>query len=89
MFHLMTQGFVGSFALFDCSSVEDCSSENAIFSYSCDRIDQNTLIDASSHNLNSTIQEGFLVHSNNVNDSIMSLGGVEMFFPLMVLSVSQ
>ena len=42
-------------------------------------------MDVSSHNLNATIQEGgLLIHSKNVNDSIVSLGGVVMFFPLLV-----
>ena len=27
---------------------------------------------------------GLLIHSKNVNDSIVSLGGVVMFFPLLV-----
>ena len=82
------QGFVGDVALFDCSSEEQCTAENAVFSYACNRIDQNTLMDVSSHNLNATIQDGLLIHSKNVNDSLVSLGGVVMFFPLLVPPVS-
>lgn len=76
---------MGDVALYDCSSEEECTAENAVFSYACNRIDQHTLMDVSSHNLNATIQEGgLLIHSKNVNDSLVSLGGVVMFFPLLV-----
>lgn len=84
-------------ALYDCSAADPPMPANALFSshctalltrrYSCNAMDQSLLFDLSANNLNASISHTTPIHCDYVNNSFLSLGGVNTFFPLIVPSV--
>ena len=47
-------------------------------------MDLSLLFDLSTNNVNASISNAVPTHCEYVNNSILSLGGVNMFFPLIV-----
>ena len=70
--------------LYDCSSSSETRPEHAIFAYSSTLIDQQLLFDTSPNNLNATVHSSAHMHCDYINDSFLSLGGVKVFFPLLI-----
>lgn len=70
--------------LYDCSSSDRLDGENAIFAYSSTLMDQQLLFDLSPNNGNATVHSSTRMHCDYINDSILSMGGVKVFFPLLI-----
>ena len=84
-------------SLYDCSATGPMVPANALFSsnctsvlihrYACNAMDQSLLFDLSANNLNASIANTTPIHCDYVNNSFLSLGGVNTFFPLIVPAV--